>query len=484
MTEDTLDATDLINLIAQGTVSPEAALDAALERTRTRNPAINAVVSLFETEARRAIAEGLPDGPLRGLPFLLKDLGAESREYPASGGSRLFQGARYPADGAIVARLKAAGAVIFGRTSTPEGGIGIATEAAVYGGPTRNPWNLDHTPGGSSGGAAAAVAASIVPAAHGSDGGGSVRVPASCTGLVGFKPTRARLPDGPYSGEGWAGMAIDGFLTRSLRDTALLLDLTAGPDPGAPYHAPPMACSYHAALARRPARLKIALCDTTLTGGAISPECRDAVGAAGDLLETLGHTVEPAAPLQASTDAMMRAWVDIVACGLALSVRQKCASRGRPLQDGELEPVAMGALAHARGIDGPRYLEAVETVHDYGREMAGFFEDWDILLTSTLAEPPAKIGRFDHSNPDFLDYRLGPTGIYPYSPFAAAFNATGQPAVSLPLAVSDGGLPIGIHLAARFGDDALLMSLAAQIEEAAPWAHRHPSQERRTTIPR
>ena len=227
------DAIGLANLVLRGETTPDELLDEALRRVEALNQELNAVTMLREDVARRLVSEGLPDGPLRGVPFLLKDLGAEAVDFPSNNGSRLFANTHYAKDSAIYARLRAAGLVTVGRTTSPEGGVGPVTEAAVYGGPTRNPWNLARTPGGSSGGAAAAVAAGIVPAAHGSDGGGSVRIPASCCGLFGFKATRARLPDGPYVGEGWAGMAIDGFLTRSVRDTAALLDATHGPDRGA-----------------------------------------------------------------------------------------------------------------------------------------------------------------------------------------------------------------------------------------------------------
>ncbi|MCA3521106.1 MAG: amidase, partial [Rhodobacter sp.] len=234
------DATETARNIARGDVSPEELLDAALAAVDRINPVLNAVVLVQEGAARKAIAEGLPRGPFRGVPFLIKDLGCEAVDFPSHNGSRLLANTRYRRDSAIFQRMRATGVVTFGRTTSPEGGIGPATEAAVYGGPTRNPWNPDHTPGGSSGGAGAAVAAGIVPFAHGSDGGGSVRIPASSCGLFGFKPTRARLPDGPYAGEGWAGMAIDGFLTRSVRDTAIMLDACEGADPGAPYCAPPL----------------------------------------------------------------------------------------------------------------------------------------------------------------------------------------------------------------------------------------------------
>lgn len=465
------DATALAAHVAAGEVTASELLDAALARAEALNPALNAVTLVQEGVARAMIARGLPEGPFRGVPFLLKDLGAEARDFPSHNGSRLLADTRYGYDSEIYLRMVATGLVPFGRTPAPEGGVGPATEAAVYGGPTRNPWDLSRTPGGSSGGSGAAVAAGIVPFAHGSDGGGSVRIPASNCGLVGFKPTRALLPDGPASGEGWAGMAIDGFLTRSLRDSAALLEACAGPDLGAPYVAPPLDGTFLGALRRPPPRLRIGYATTTLDGAPIHPDCAAAVEAAARLLAGLGHHVEPALP-RADVRGMMRAWTDIVACGTALWIAK--ALKGRPLSPDLVEGVARGAVAHAAGVRGADYLDAVNRIHAFGREMAAFFLDRDILLTATMAEPPAEIGRFDHRTEDFLAYRLGPGMVFDYSPFCAAFNASGQPAVSLPLHRSAEGLPVGVHLAAASGRDTLLMALAGEIEAAQPWAHLRP----------
>ena len=462
------DATELAAMVARRELSPSELLDAALAAVEARNPAINAVVLVQEGVARKAIAEGLPPGPFRGVPFLIKDLGCEAKDFPSHNGSRLFANTVYPGDSAIFERIRATGVVTFGRTTSPEGGVGTVTEAAVYGGPTRNPWNLDHTSGGSSGGAGAAVAAGIVAMAHGSDGGGSVRIPASSCGLFGLKPTRARLPDGPYAGEGWAGMAIDGFLTRSVRDTAVMLDACAGPDLGAPYVAPPLHHGHAAAISRPPRRLRVAICDTTLTGAPIHPEVAEAVRAAGRLLESLGHAIEPARP-DADVPMMMRAWTDIVGVGTALSIRSKLGDRAPRAE--EVEGVSRGAWAHAQGLHPTRYLQAVGEIHAFGRQMAGFFDRGpDVLLTATLAEPPARVGRFTPTTEDYVAYRTGPQGIFAYSPFCAAFNASGQPAASLPLGWSSDGLPIGVHLAAGYGEDELLISLCAEVERAAPWA--------------
>jgi amidase len=460
------DATALAELVAAREVTPDELLDAALRAVEARNPAINAVVLLQEGAARQAIKDGLPQGPFRGVPFLLKDLGCEAVAYPSHNGSQLLRDTTYTRDSAIFERIRATGVVTFGRTTSPEGGIGAATEAAVYGGPTRNPWNLDRTSGGSSGGAAAAVAAGIVAFAHGSDGGGSVRIPAASCGLFGFKPTRARLPDGPYAGEGWAGMAIDGFLTRSVRDTAVMLDACAGPDLGAPYAAPALLRSHADAVSRLPQRLRVKLCDTTFTGGAIDPEVKAAVHEAGRLLEGLGHSVEPGG-LRADVAKMMRAWTDIVGVGTALGIRK--ALQGRDPEE-LVEGVSRGAMAYAETLHPTRYLEAVGEIHAFGRKMAAEFAHCDVILSATLAEPPAKVGRFAHTTTDYLDYRIGPDGIFAYSPFCAVFNASGQPAASVPLGWSADDLPIGVHLAMPYGADEALIALCAEIERAAPWA--------------
>lgn len=477
MTQETYlkqDATGLAELVAKGEATPDDLLDIALALSAERNPPLNAVVQQQEDAARQAIRAGLPDGPFRGVPFLLKDLGAEARTYPTNNGSRLFANMRWSYDSEIYLRMQATGLVPFARTTSPELGVGPVTESQVYGGPTRNPWNTNHTSGGSSGGSGAAVAAGIVPAAHGSDGGGSVRIPASSCGLVGYKPTRARLPDGPQSGEGWGGMAIDGFLTRSLRDTAALLDACAGPDLGAPYWAPPMQGTYAQAMARDPGKLKVRYSHTTLSGGPLHPECIAAVDKTAALLADLGHEVEEFRPgFDLGVEAMMMAWTRIVACGTALTVQSKLA--GAPLDPALIEGVTRGALAYAETISGAEYLASVNEVHAFGRRMARVFLDCDVLVTPTLATPPAVVGQLKPDNEDFVDYRNGPGGVFEYSPFTAIFNASGQPAVSLPLHWSADDLPVGVHLAMAFDDDERLMSLCGQIERAAPWWDKQQS---------
>ena len=323
------DATGLAGLVAAREVSTEELLEAALGRVEETNPALNAVVHIQEGLARGKLSQGLPKGPFTGVPFLIKDLGCEAVDFPTNNGSRLCEGMRWSYDSTMFSRIRATGVNTFGRATSPEFGIGPVTEAGVYGGPTRNPWHLDHTSGGSSGGSGAAVAAGIAPAAHGSDGGGSVRIPASSCGLVGFKPTRARLPCGPAVGEGWGGMAIDGFLTRSLRDTAALLDACAGPEPGAPYAAPEMEESYSKAMAHDPGPLRVRYATTDYTGAALHPDCVAGVEKAAKLMQSLGHHVEHWAPEpELDVPAMMLAWTKIVACGTAGRVAKIIGDRG------------------------------------------------------------------------------------------------------------------------------------------------------------
>jgi amidase len=468
------DGIGLAELVRSRQVTPDELLDVALASVARVNPKLNAVVHMQEATARASIAQGLPRGPFAGVPFLLKDLGCEAVDFPTHNGSRLFADLRWSYDSEIYLRLQRTGLVTFGRTTSPELGIGAATEGRVYGAPTRNPWSLDHTPGGSSGGAGAAVAAGIVPMAHGSDGGGSVRIPASNCGLFGLKPTRARLPDGPAAGEGWGGMAIDGFLTRSVRDTAALIDATHGPDLGAPYWAPALAWPHSDDIRTPPKRLRLALCPTRLDGTAIHAACSQAVLNAGKLLEELGHTVELVHPA-IDLSAMMLAWTKIVASGTAATIRARELFLGRPARDDELDGVSFGAMTYARTVSGADYVDCLAVIHAFGRQMAGFTVPFDGLVTATLAEPPAKIGRFKPDNRDFLAYRIGAEGIFAYSPFAALFNASGQPAASLPLHWTSDGLPVGVHIAGRFGEDATLLKLSAELEAAMPWFNRRPT---------
>ncbi|MEX0809646.1 MAG: amidase [Dongiaceae bacterium] len=470
---DKYDALGLAALVRQRKVSSSELLAEALTRAERVNPALNAFSHLVPERAREAIAAGLPDGAFTGVPFLLKDLGAEAIGYPTNSGSRLFANYDWTYDSEIWIRMRATGLVAFGRTTSPELGVGPVTEASVYGGPTRNPWNRAHTSGGSSGGAAAAVAAGVIPLAHGSDGGGSIRIPASSCGLVGLKGTRGRLPDGPASGEGWGGMAIDGFLSRSVRDTAAAFDATHGPDLGAPYHAPTFEGSYLEGIKTPPGRLRIAISTTNFLGVPVHPECRQAVETTAALCANLGHEIVEAQP-DFDFLAAMRAWTTLVMCGTALSIQQKVDAMGRPPREDELEPSILDAWKLGLKVPGTEYLRSINMVHAAGRRLAGFFVDHDLFLTPTLAEPPAQVGRFAPTNPDFMDLRLGPRGTVHYSPFPPVFNISGQPAISLPLHWTADGLPVGLQFAARAGGELTLLKLAAQLEKAKPWFDRRP----------
>ena len=474
------DGLGLAALVHAGEVSADELLDTALAATEVTDEAIAAVVHVQEGVARAAIAAGLPDGPFTGVPFLLKDLGGEAMEFPTSMGSRLYADFRYDYDSELFVRLRATGLGTFARATSPEFGIGATTEANVYGRPTRNPWNRDHVAGGSSGGSAAAVAAGVVPMAHGSDGGGSVRIPASSCGLFGVKPTRALLPDGPAAGEGWAGMAIEGYLTRSVRDTAALLDATAGPDVGAPYYAPAIDGTFMDAIMRAPRQLRIALSTRSFTGDEIHPDCVAAVQHTAALCESLGHHLVPVEP-SIDIRRFAHAWANIVACGTQLTVQARLAALGRPLADDDLERVTRLACELGETLSGADYIAAIDVVHAVGRQMAHWLggpenKGYDVLLTTTLAEPPAIVGRMASGRADgwvdFLDYRLN--HVLPYSPFTALANGTGQPAMSVPLWCNGAGLPVGSHFMAKAGDDLMLLQLAAQLEQADPWFHKRP----------
>ncbi|NBQ83437.1 MAG: amidase [Alphaproteobacteria bacterium] len=462
------DAIALAAKIKQGEISPKEMLKASLARAERLNVALNAVVHAQQEKAIELIGKTAADAPLYGVPTLLKDLGAEAKDFPSHNGSRLYRDTVYTYDASIYTRMRQAGLIPFARANSPELGIGPTSEAGVYGEPTRNPWNTGHTSGGSSGGSASAVAAGIVPVAHGSDGGGSVRIPASSCGLVGFKPTRARLPDGPGVGEGWAGMAIDGFLTRSVRDTALMLDLCSGADLGAPYWAPPLTSSFMQALENPPKGLRIAVLETDFMGNPVHPECVEATRKTAKMLSGLGHDVKVwETTVAKNVREMMLAWTKIVAAGTLLSVRAK-----KPIDTltaDDVDGVTYGAVQLGKEVSGADYLESINIVHAFGRRMAAVLQDFDVLLSPTLAEPPAPIGRFKPVNTDFMDYRNGPNGVFAYSPYTAVFNASGQPALSLPLHWAPGDLPVGVHFAARFGEDEMLMGLARQIEMAMPW---------------
>jgi len=494
------DALALAATIRSGRIGALEALDAAIAEAQRLNPQLNALCNpAYEAgrEAARLADASLVAArrdanamsllartrPFLGVPTLLKDLSNAAIGIPSTMGSRLFGRIDWQVDSALAARYRRAGFVLFGRTTSPEMGISPSTEALAYGGPTRNPWNTAYSAGGSSGGAAAAVAARIVPVANASDGAGSIRIPASCCGLVGLKPTRGLMPAGPLAGEGWGGLATEHVVSLTVRDTAAVLDCTAGSDPGAPYSAPAYTGALDPVLAvstGAPLRpLRIAVLNTTLDGEPVHPEVASAVDEAASLLEEFGHLVGAGGP-KIATMEMLRPLMNVIACGTAMAVDAHLRARGRGLGPDELEATTRAAVEYGRSLSGPQYLESLGALHRLNRRVAEFFTPddgstgWDVLLAPVLAEPPAPIGRWAMDNPDFIDYRLGPNGIVRYSPFTPLANMSGQPAMSVPFATSSNGLPIGVQLIGRFGEDTLLLELAAQIELARPWIDRVP----------
>lgn len=465
------DGLGLAQLVRTGEVSAIELLEAALARSAQTNPLINAIVLGMEGEARRAIAEGLPAGPFSGVPYLLKDFQALYRGVPTSFGAGFLRDFVPTFDTETVARSRRAGLVIFGKTNTPEFAISPTTEPRLFG-PTRNPWALARSAGGSSGGAAAAVAAGIAPLAHATDGGGSIRIPAAACGLFGMKISRGRNTLAPTQGEALAGAAVEHCVSRSVRDSAALLDATRGAAPGDPYGAPPPARSYLEEIGASPGRLRIAVSAQPFLPSTISAGGKTALADAARLCESLGHHVEEAAP-QADFDALARAFFVAFATNIAAAIAQR--AQGRRYAADDFEPVTWAAIEATRRFSAIDYLQAVQTFHRLGRQLAPFFETWDVLLTPTLAGPPPLLGELAMDSNDVEDYFRR---VWRFTPFTALFNATGQPAMSVPLGGSEEGVPVGVQFAARYGAEDLLFRLAAQLEEARPWfARRAPLED-------
>ncbi len=463
------DAVGLADLVRRRQVSALEVLEAALERTAATNPRVNAVALSMEAQARAAIAAGLPDGALTGVPFLLKDLGAQMAGVPTTSGSRLFKDNIPSADGASVVGYKRAGLVIFGKTNTPELGLEPVTEPEMFG-PTLNPWDLERTPGGSSGGAGAAVAAGMVPAAHASDGGGSIRTPASCCGLFGLKPSKGRVSFAPAS-EGWGGFSIQHAVTRSVRDSAALLDAICQPVAGDPYWLAPPAPPFADEVGRDPGKLRIGFFDRAInTGEAIDPECVLAVRNAAKLCQGLGHAVEEAV-LPGDIAAAAAAAGAIIAASIASTIATEEARRGRPVEQGEIDIITQAMVSRGQGVSGSDYVRAMQAANAYARQIAVFYDRYDIFLCSTLGSPPIRTGELRGKPLDLQGYALR---LFAFMPNTQAANITGQPAMSVPLAWSAGGLPIGVQFVGRPAGEATLLRLASQLEQAQPWAHRRP----------
>ena len=464
-----LDATAQAELVRRKEVTAIELVDAAIERIERLNPTLNAVVTPMYEQARAAATGDLSNGPFTGVPYLLKDIFAPYAGVRMTSGSAFLRDYVPDHDSELVARLKRAGLIILGKTNLSEFGLIPTTEPRLFG-PSRNPWDTGRTTGGSSGGSAAAVAAGLVPAAHGADGGGSIRIPSSCCGLFGLKPTRARTPLGPDYGDVLGGFSIDHALTRSVRDSAALLDATSGPDVGDPYWAPPPARPFLKEVGADPGRLRIAFNTEAFTGGAVHADCVSAVREAAALCADLGHEVVEASPAIVG-EMVIQPFLTVWAAGAAMAVDGYAFLTGRTATPDQFEPLTWALCERGRQVNAPAYLIAVTLLQRVAREIGRFFTDYDIWLTPTLAEPPVPLGTFD-SPPD--NPMKGFDRAVDFCPFTPLCNITGQPAMSVPLFWNSDGLPVGTHFIGRFGDEATLFRLAAQLEEARPWADRRP----------
>lgn len=469
-----LDATSLARLIHDGEVSAEELLQTALTAAEKASH-LNAIVLPMVEQAEQTLARGV-SGPLAGVPFLIKDI-VMVEGVRCSMGSALWQDFVPDHDAELVRRFRQAGLVTFGKTNTPEVGLAATTESTFLG-PCLNPFDEHRTTGGSSGGAAAAVAAGIVPVAHATDGGGSIRIPASCCGLVGLKPTRARTPVGPDAGEGWGSMAGGLVVSRTVRDTAMLLDVTHGPMTGDPYHAPSFNGSFVEApfskamkQAPKPMRIGIEL-ESASGEGELSAECREGIERTAKLLKDLGHTVVNA-KLSYDRAAFSEATYTLIASNVAYTVQARAATLGLSDQElqGRIETNTWNALQHGQTYTGRDYAAAVHRIHQTGRYLESRFADLDLIMSPTLMQPPVPLGFMNTDDGNQERYTEHLRAFWGYTHI---YNATGNPAISLPLHFTEDGLPVGIQFAGPFGNEARLLKLARQLEEAQPWMDRYP----------
>ncbi|AZG46460.1 amidase [Gordonia insulae] len=481
------DATALAELVATGEVTPPELLALARRRADAVNPRLNAIVRRMDDTADARAADGGLSGPFAGVPFLIKDLAQEYKGYPTSSGSRSLSRHVAPEHSTVVRRFLDAGLVIFGKTNTPEFGAKGVTEPDLWG-PARNPWNTDHTPGGSSGGSAAAVAAGIVPAAGANDGGGSIRIPAACNGLVGLKPTRGLAPFGPATGESMFGMAVQGVVSRTVRDAAALYDAIVGPTDSSVYPTPTPTTPFAQQIATPPSGLRIGYSTSSAITSNPDPEAIAAVDHAAKLLDGLGHHVEEVAPPYDDA-ALARDFLTIWFAVLATEVDEARALTGASDRDFEADTLAIAELGRSAGVIAA--MSALNKVNDYATSLQRFHRSYDYFLTPTLATPPLRVGATSTPPPLQAASRviskihggnlLARTGILDdlieqslgWVPYTQLANLTGRPAISVPLHWTSDGLPLGVQFVGRLGADGDLLALAAQLEQAAPWAHRY-----------
>lgn len=466
------DGLGLAELLSSGAVTTRELMECAIRLAQDQGRNLNAICHPEYDMAREWADTWKPKGIFAGIPFLLKDSGLASVRLASSLGSRLFRDTRYAHDATLVGRFEAAGLLPFARTTVPELCMAPTTEAALYGGPTRNPWDPGRSSGGSSGGAAVAVALGIVPIAHGSDGGGSIRIPAACCGVYGLKPSRGLIPMGPLRGEGWGGLACDGVLTRTVRDTAAVLDQIAGTETGAPYAAPSMASSYLSAVQQAPGKsLKIAVWREAWDGIPISDEAAAALEAAVKLCQSLGHTVVDSYPPPLDYDGFIQALIHVMAANIKVSVDAKLAATGQVLQHGDLEPAMLDGYERGATLAAGDYILAIQRFHHIGRIFAGALAGFDLVLTPALTSTAVKLGTISMRQPSFTEFRQKAAL---YTPFLAPINAAGLPAASVPVHQSAGGLPVACQILGAFGREDLILQLSAQLEAINPWIHRRP----------
>jgi amidase len=485
------DGLGLAELVRNREVSAAELVEAAIDRIEAHNPRVNAVIRRLYESARQTALQALPPGPFSGVPFLVKDLLATVAGVPTGNGNRLLQNITATEDSELVRRWKRTGVIILGKTNTPEFGLTPYTEPETFG-PTRNPWDLTRTPGGSSGGSGAAVATRMVPIASGGDGGGSIRIPASACGLFGLKPTRGRTPAGPVIGESWHGFAIEHVLTRSVRDSAAMLDATLGEDCGAPYCAPPQVRPYLQEVSVSPGRLRIAFTGKPLLGHGVHAEVLEGLAATAKLLTGLGHEVVEATP-PVDREPFALALLSVLAGEARADIEEAAQAAGRRVSVTDFEPATFALGMIGKALSAQEYASAVRYLQTAARRIARFFEGYDLLLTPTLSQPPVAIGALQlssgqkrlinligHFDGGGLLKAMGiveplAARTFEFIPWTPVFNVTGQPAMSVPLHWSAAGLPIGMQFVARFGDEAALFRLAGQLEQAVPWFAKLPT---------
>jgi amidase len=470
---DKYDACGLAELVKDKQVSPAELMECAVERAQQVNPALNALRYENYEESLELARNAKLTGPFAAIPFLLKDSGIPATRFPSSVGSVLLEGSTYRRNSELVNRIEQAGLITFARTAVPELCMGTSTEATANNGPTRNPWNLENSAGGSSGGAAAAVAAGVVPLAHGSDGGGSIRVPAACCGLYGLKPSRGRLPTGPDDGETWGDLISDGFLSRSVRDTAAALDAVHGADAGAPFTALHDGVSYLSSLSmpfQKPLRIAVWRSGWDSID-AVDRDTVDAVNATAKICQDLGHEVIDMMPPDLGYEEYAAAHTNALALSIGVAVDAALKMKGRSLREGDLEPATLSGYHYGKTLTGMEYAAAMGQFRRMGRKLGAYMQDYDLILTPTVPVAAIKLGRFPKTT-DFLEFR---GKVCRYNAFTSIANASGQPAVSIPVYWNAEGLPVGSQLIARYGREDVLLRISAQIETAAPWFHRRPT---------